>query len=77
MPQVRGCEGPDAPSRIRTCGLLLRRERQRLRRLTTDDDESRFQTRVSTPPIGPYGLSMRSGFGDVWVTTGSRGGAIE
>jgi hypothetical protein len=26
MPQVRGCEGPDAPSRIRTCGLLLRRE---------------------------------------------------
>src|SRR5947207_2604601 len=26
MPQVRGCEGLDAPSRIRTCGLLLRRE---------------------------------------------------
>src|SRR5436190_3050490 len=26
VPQVRSCEGRDAPSRIRTCGLLLRRE---------------------------------------------------
>ena len=47
--------------------LLLRRARRRRRRSMARDDESRFQTRVSTPPHRPDRLPLRSACEDVWA----------
>jgi hypothetical protein len=62
----------DAPSRIRTCGLLLRRECQRKRRLTTIDDARR----VSPLVMRDCGRSNRMGKRSRFRASGQRSGDV-
>ena len=72
-PEEEGsCTDEEAADGIRTHDLLHGKQRRRLRRLTTEDDESRLLTRVSAPSNGSDRIAMLSRDRDVWVTTGSR-----